>query len=184
MDGAQLANVALKYAPLATPTIAFAAFVVAIAAIVTQRSTARKRAALDLFFKTEMDKTMIDAGKAYENALKNLTPQTNLDEFSLTRDYADICYYLDINELIAVGVNTGVLDDKVCFDFSADELMEPCRRVPQIIAYVRKKDGNQFTYIDLDALNFKWKQRHKEQVRRYELTQSALQRIPAQVVAT
>src|ERR1700737_2963985 len=59
----------LPFSPLFTPLVATIAGIVAIISILVTKSIARKRAAIDLFLKTDMDKGMVDAHIAFEEAV-------------------------------------------------------------------------------------------------------------------
>jgi hypothetical protein len=69
--------------------------------------------------------------------------------------------YLNIHELVAVGIHTGVLDEEVCYEFWSDELMDAYRDGKPIIEFLRKhKDGSPFSYVDLEKLNMMWMKRN------------------------
>jgi hypothetical protein len=42
--------------------------------------------------------------------------------------------------LVAVGIHTGVLDEEVCFDFYADDLMDACRECQSYITFWQNDD--------------------------------------------
>ena len=90
-----------------------------------QRGLAKRRAALDFFFKTEMDKSIVDAYNSYETAIEKFQEHKSVEKlYDDDADYRSVRAYLNIHELVAVGIHTGVLDDKVCYDFWSDELMD------------------------------------------------------------
>jgi hypothetical protein len=64
----------LPYAPYSTALIASGALVTAIVAICTQARVARRRAAIDLFLKTDLDQNMLDAHRDFEATVKKLKP--------------------------------------------------------------------------------------------------------------
>jgi hypothetical protein len=59
----------LPFAPLLTLLVATVAGIVAITSILVTKSIARKRAAIDFFLKTDMDKGMVDAHLSFEEAV-------------------------------------------------------------------------------------------------------------------
>src|SRR5947209_1788188 len=130
-----------SFAPVVTATIASIALVVAVTSIWVQRNIARKRAALDFFLKTELDRTMVETLDTYSDALESVTAETNLEEFSNTPAYKHVQAFLNIHELIAVGVRKGVLDDKVCFDFWSDETFYALDKGRRVIEFGRNGDG-------------------------------------------
>jgi hypothetical protein len=97
-----------KIAPIGTALIALIAAMIALRAIWAQMHVARRRASIDFFLKTEIDKTVIDLYNKFKaNAPSIAFVPGPLD---LARsDYEDIRAFLDICELIAVGVNEGAL---------------------------------------------------------------------------
>jgi len=85
---------AAQYAPIATAAIAALALIIAINSIRVQRAVARRRAAIDLFMKSEMDPAMLDAYDKYEAALNELEPGVSMEKFSKTEAYDHIERYL------------------------------------------------------------------------------------------
>jgi hypothetical protein len=85
------------YAPILTATIAIVAAGVAWRSIRVQRSIARKRAAVDVFIKTEMDQSMIDAYEAFRQGRTSLSNVSDeqMGEFSKSPQYRAIRAYLD-----------------------------------------------------------------------------------------
>jgi hypothetical protein len=108
-------EVAAKLAPIATALIALGAATIAWLAILTQRDIARRRAAVDFFLKTEMDGTIIDL----YNKFKRNAPSIS----RLTRSqYDDVRAFLNICELISVGVNQGAFSEEVSYAYWGDVL--------------------------------------------------------------
>jgi hypothetical protein len=143
-----------------TAGIAVAAGIVAVWSIRSQREIARKRAALDLFFKTEMDKTAMEVSDNDEAAIKKIPSNSAyFPQFKATKEYEDVLAYLNILELIAVGIHTRVLDEAVCFDFYADDLMDACRDCQRLITHLQREDQNKspLTYVELERLAKSWK---------------------------
>jgi Domain of unknown function (DUF4760) len=108
-----------KIAPIITAAIAFGAAWLALASLRTQKDIARKRAAVDVFLKTEMDKDMLRAYRAYEDGLDKSKQYNNIAQF-MTSDidaYRSVRTYLDINELICIGITNEAFDQRVCYGF-------------------------------------------------------------------
>ena len=84
---------------------------------------ARKRAAVDIFLKTEMDKHLVEAWDEFERATEALKSAPSVEEFceavAYSNNYLAIRRYLNIHELIAVGIKNKMFDDRTCFDFWA-----------------------------------------------------------------
>jgi hypothetical protein len=166
----------LPYAPLIAATTAIIAGCIALAAIRTQKSIARKRGAIDFFLKTDMDKAMIDAHALFESAViafaEHLRDQNNtVETFCKTPEYKNVRAYLNIHELVAVGVKNKVFDETVCYNFWSDALIQHSREADRLIKHWSEKEGGEASYLELRKLNVKWKKRterwqKKEQKRR------------------
>src|SRR5664280_2734479 len=109
-----------------TAVIAGGALYAAYNSIQSQREIARKRAAMDFFIKTETDKDTLEAHKRFTAAVEimraHLAKNRTLDEFADADEYWDIRSYLNLHELMGVGINQRVFDDNVCYDFWSGEL--------------------------------------------------------------
>jgi hypothetical protein len=145
-----------------TAGVAFCALIIAGVGIWMQRHVARQRAAIDFFIKTEMDKHLVDA---YDNFWKGIDEmgKMTVSEFygskqgSIRDNYFNVRKYLNVHELIAVGIKNKTLDDRICFDFWCDVLLRCVDAARPLIDYVRKQPGHDETYTDLLALYAKWK---------------------------
>jgi len=145
-----------KLAPIATALIALFAVLVAVISIVTQKSVARKRAAIDVFFKTEMDKEMDVAYRGYTDGLIKLEEATSTEDFSHTSDYKSIRTYLDVNELISIGINRKVFDERVCYGFWCTILTTTCCKAEEVIKHARNQQNGERTYDQLLRVNDRW----------------------------
>jgi hypothetical protein len=115
-------------APIGTATIAFGAAVIAAFAIRAQRDIARRRAAIDFFLKTETDEKLIKMYNTFcdLNTLhKAVTSQAAYDNFKNKKtEFEETRAFLNILELIAVGVNQKAFSDRVSYDYWGDVLMD------------------------------------------------------------
>jgi hypothetical protein len=144
-----------------TAVIAATAGIIALYNIHVQRETARKRAAIDVFIKTEMDEKMIVAYDAFHSGLEEMRrPGVSIGTFCThptTRPhYLAIRKYLNVHELIAVGIAKDVLDKDVCYHYWADTLINGYREAKPVIDYVRNRPKNKYTYDDLEKLHTDW----------------------------
>jgi hypothetical protein len=153
-----LFEVAAKFAPLATATIAFGAGTIALLAIRAQRDIARRRAAIDFFLKTEMDQTMIDLYSRFKEIAPSLARHPSISEFAKTKEHQQVRAFLNICELIAVGINQGAFSERVSLAYWGDVLPSAYRDTLPLIEYVRKasNDGSALTYIDLEIISKRW----------------------------
>ncbi len=152
-----------------TAVIASGAAIIAVISIRTQRDLARKRAAVDIFFKTEMDAGAVKIQRAYETALKKLQKDPDVKKFYDSEDnethVESVLSYLNIHELIAVGIHKKVFDEDVCFDFWSDELVAAYEECAELIKHMREEDRSIFSYVDLQELAGKWKERDEKATR-------------------
>jgi hypothetical protein len=153
----------LTHAPIATAIIAFIASIVAMRAIRVQRSIAKNRAAVDFFIKTEMDQPMLTAYAKYEASALELAKHTDnatlMAKFETSSHYQDIRSYLNIHELLAVGIRKQVIDENVCYHFWAGTLIRHCRECDLLIKRIRQRPNGGAAYLELTRLNAKWEAR-------------------------
>jgi hypothetical protein len=115
MTNADLKDLA-AIAPIGTFVIAAIATTVAIMSLQTQKRIARGRAAIDFFVKAEMDIALRSLYDKYRTGI-DLLQQTDIQQFATKHEYQDVRNYLDIMELMAIGVNHKVFDESVCRGF-------------------------------------------------------------------
>src|ERR1700730_14988510 len=110
---------AARIAPLVTAILAL----IALAAIIVQRDVARRRAAIDFFLKTEMDTNIIDLFKQFEETTPLIPGLLSSPTFGpKSPEHYTLRKWLNICELIAVGVNKGAFSERVSLDYWGDVL--------------------------------------------------------------
>jgi Domain of unknown function (DUF4760) len=148
-----------------TALIAGGAFWAAMRSIGNQREIARKRAAFDFFLKTETDKDMLNSHKKFLDGVVALkehqTKNKTMKEFSKTEFCRDIRSYLNLHELMSVGINEGVFDDDVCYSFWGDEIRKAHRDTEPLIEFVQSQLDGAFTYDELVKVDKRWLERTK-----------------------
>jgi hypothetical protein len=127
-----------------TALIAGGALIAAAVSIKSQRDIARKRAATDFFIKTEMDRDTLESHARYTDAIAKLkmivTASGEMqNSFAGSDEYWAIRDYLNLHELMAVGILKKVFDDEVCHDFWAGELHRAYQDAMPLIKYVQSK---------------------------------------------
>jgi hypothetical protein len=147
-----------------TALIAGGALIAAAVSIRSQREIARKRAAMDFFAKTEMDRDTLASHKKFTDAVAMLDTHLKAGNpcsgFVSTPEYWHIRDYLNLHELMAVGVRNDVFDDQVCFNFWSRELGDAYRRTKPLIEYIQTKEADeQDTYTELVSLALRWLQK-------------------------
>jgi hypothetical protein len=156
----------LPYAPYGTALIALGALATAIIAICTQTRTARRRAAIDFFLKTDLDHNMLEAHRDYGAAVKelklHLAAGQTVKSFEEANEkvYRSILKYLNIHELAAVGIRNRVFDDDVCYNFWADVLVKHANETKAVIDYEIESEGKpSAAFMELRRLSVKWNKR-------------------------
>jgi hypothetical protein len=157
-----------KVAPIITALIALSAAGVAIISLLTQINIARRRAAIDVFLKTEMDQGMLAAYRDYAAALKVAKQYKDIGEFEKAdpKAYMAVRVYLDVNELICIGINHRAFDQRVCYGFWYDILNKACTEGAEIIAHARKPLDGGHTYDHILSVNERWQRPGNERWRR------------------
>ena len=157
-----------KVAPVITALIALAAATVAIISLLTQKEIARKRAAVDVFLKTEMDKEMVKAYRAYEDGLEKSKQYQDIDHFQKAdiEAYRAVRTYLDVNELICIGIERKAFDQRVCYGFWHGVLNRARTEGAAIIDHARAApEGGERTYEHILSVNERWKRQGDEKWR-------------------
>jgi len=152
-----------KIAPIGTALIALIAAIIVLGAMRVQMRIARRRASIDFFLKTEIDKTVIDLYNKFkaDAPLIAFVP----DPSDLTRsDYEDIRAFLNICELIAVGVNKGAFSKSVSEAYWGDVIPNAYQTAKQLINNIRKTpgEGSRYTYVNLEKLAKRWAKRTRK----------------------
>jgi hypothetical protein len=126
-----------------TAVIATAGGGIAIWSIMSQRAIARRRAAFDVFLKTETDEKMLTAYDNFHTGIIEMKKATSVDDFctseAMRPHYLWIRKYLNVHELIAVGIKEKVLDkDGVVVGIVVEQIDARERR--EIIVHVERVD--------------------------------------------
>jgi Domain of unknown function (DUF4760) len=160
-----------KAAPVITAIIALCAAVIAWRAIYAQRDVARRRAAIDFFLRTETDEKLITLYTRFLdlNAAHRLitTGEAYKSFKACKQDYGDTRSFLNLLELIAVGVNRKAFSNVISYDYWADVLIDGWEDCRSLISFVRADEGEGYpeTYCEIEKLHAKWR-RQAEKARR------------------
>jgi uncharacterized protein DUF4760 len=156
----------LPYAPFATALIAIGALCTAIVAIWMQTLVARKRAAIDFFLKTDLDQNMLDAHRDFEAIVKKLKAHLAAGQTVKTfedtneEDYRKMLRYLNIHELMAVGIKNRVFDGDVCCNYWSDELVRHANEAKAVIDHEIESEGvPSAAFLQLRWLSVEWAKR-------------------------
>jgi hypothetical protein len=119
---------------------------------------ARRRASIDFFLKTEYDATAIDVYKKFRQhaplVASSPTPWQH-DEYDDVRAWLNIC------ELIAVGVKKGAFSETVSGAYWGDVIPKTYQAARGMIDRIRNnpEEGSQHTYVDLEKLAKRWEEK-------------------------
>jgi hypothetical protein len=161
-------------ARLGTFGVAFVAAIIALRAVWIQRDIARRRASVDFFLKTEMDPATVDLYDKFKELgprIKNMEP---FEVFSQSDEYKKVARpFLNICELIAVGINEGAFSERVSQAYWGDVLPDSYLDALPLIQWVRRTEdeGNPRTYADLEKICKRW--RRKDERRWWQFWKSA-----------
>jgi hypothetical protein len=157
-----------KIAPIITAVIALGAAWLALSSLRTPTDIARKRAAIDVFLKTEMDREMLTAYQQYEAVLEKSKRYQNIDQFkeSEAEAYWAMRTYLDVNELICIGINREAFDQRVCYGFWHGILYKARTEGAAIIDHARKPPDGERRYEHILSVNERWRRPGNEKWRR------------------
>jgi hypothetical protein len=146
----------VPYAQIGTAFIATAALGVATWSLATQKAVARRRAAIDFFLKTEMDEKMLTAYNTYVKSKAKIVLYPNIKEFCDTEDYDHVRAYLNVLELMAVGVHNNTFDQRICYNYWCDFIAGAVMDCQPVLDHLRKLPKGTFSYNDLIRLAKRW----------------------------
>jgi hypothetical protein len=145
-----------KLAPIGTAAAAGIGACIAYRAIRAQRHIARGRAAIDFFLKTEMDHQMICAHERYRHAVGVLQKAIDINEFADSKHGQAMRAYLNVHELMAVGIKSKAFDDRVCKEFWIVELGDAREDCNRYLRHLRTDPKEKRTFTELEKLNSRW----------------------------
>jgi hypothetical protein len=146
----------VPYAQVGTAFIATAALAVATWSLVMQKAVARRRAAIDFFLKTEMDEKMLIAYNIFVESKAKMNTYSDMSEFSRTEHYDHVRAYLNILELMAVGVHNKTFDQRICFVYWCDFIKGAVKDCRPLLEHLRALPSGSFSYGDLVRLEKRW----------------------------
>jgi len=83
---------------------------------------------------------------------------TSSDE-QTRKHYLSIRKYLNVHELVAVGIREEVLDPEVCYSYWCDALANNYSDAKPVLDFLAGRDKNKYTYSDLHKLYAEWEKR-------------------------
>jgi hypothetical protein len=144
-----------------TPVVIGLSVFVAIIALRTQRRLTRQRATYDLFLKTELDSHALALWTAYTSAVEVYQSSSAPDSFVTEHPmkFKDICVYLSIYELVACGIKSKLLDEKLCFAFWQRIMRRDYRDTHKLLEYMRTQPDLKDRFPAYPLLIKRWNSR-------------------------
>ena len=160
-------SVAAEFAPIVTAIIALLAALIAVISILDQRNIARRRTAIDFFLKTQMDATGIELYNDFRRIAPGIAAITSMESFVATPEHSRVRSFLNVCELIAVGINENVFSERVSYAYWGDVLPWSYQAAEPLIKYVRQRqgEGTPSTYRDLERVAKDWAERNARRKR-------------------
>ncbi len=146
----------VPYAQIGTAFIATAALGIATWSLLAQKAVARRRAAIDFFLKTEMDERMLAAYNTYVDSKSKIPSYSDMKEFCKTEHYDHVRAYLNILELMSVGVHHNTFDQRICYVYWCDFVKGAVTDCRPLLEYLRKLPSGSFSFGDLLRLEKRW----------------------------
>lgn len=74
--------------------------------------------------------------------------------------YLALTGYLNIHELVAVGIKNKVFDKNVCYNFWSDALVDHTNKAQKLIDLESSVEGWEASFLELRKLSVKWEKRN------------------------
>jgi len=146
----------VKIVPIGTVIVALSALGVAMWSLLAQKVVARRRAAIDFFLKTEMDEKLLIAYDKYRSAIDALRNVTDLDAFCKTDDYHHVRSYLNVLELMAVGIESSTFDERICYVYWKGFILDAMRDTARLIDHIRTRHNADLYFRSFRLLHYRW----------------------------
>jgi hypothetical protein len=164
MTHAELAEIAVHFAPLAAAIIASIAGLIAYFALRAQKEIARKRAAIDFFLKADLDSSILAVNQKFFPSVRAVNDLietgASFEEIEKTDEYKSVEAYLNIHELLAVAVRKSIFDERTCYDYWSGALMGHWQESQKLIDIIRARPYDKDAYIEVSRLYLKWSKRN------------------------
>jgi hypothetical protein len=146
----------VPYAQIGTAFIATGALGIATWSLLAQKAVARRRAAIDFFLKTEMEEKMLTAYNLYHEGKNQITSYPDIKEFCRTEHYDHVRAYLNILELMAVGVHYNTFDQRICYVYWCDFIKGAGADCRPLLDYLSGLPSGGIGFQDLIRLERRW----------------------------
>ena len=154
---ASFLNFWTTYGPVFTGGAVIISAAVAIGVLFTNRGIARRRATLDLILHIESDGDLIKARNAFSDIKKRDVRSSTFgkEDQRATDDAEHIRTVLNINELVAVSIQEGVIDERVFRRWFNSAFIDDYKSMTGYIEETRKWRSIH-VFKELEALATRW----------------------------
>ena len=150
-------EVLVKNAPIGTVVVALSALFVAMWSLLAQKGVARRRAAIDFFLKTEMDEKLLTAYDNYKSGVNALREsKDDFEAFCKTDNYRHVRNYLNVFELLAVGIENNTFDERICYVYWKGFVLDTMRETAKLIDHIRTRDNADLYFRSFRQLHYRW----------------------------
>jgi hypothetical protein len=146
----------VKIAPIGTVLVALCALAVATWSLLAQKGVARRRAAIDFFLKTEMDEKLLIAYDNYKDGVKELRKTIDFEVFCTSTHYPHVRNYLNVLELMAVGIENNTFDERICYVYWNGFVLDVMSDTAKLIDHIRVKHNADLYFRSFRRLHFRW----------------------------
>ncbi len=147
------------YGPVLTGGAVIVSAIVGLGVLFTNRGIARRRATLDLILHIESDGELIEARNKFTEIKKSTIRSSTYgkEEQRASPEAEHIRTVLNINELVAVSIQEGVIDEKVFRRWFNSAFIDDYKSMTGYIEETRKW-RNAHVFKELEGLATRWEQ--------------------------
>jgi Domain of unknown function (DUF4760) len=92
----------------------------------------------------------------YKSGIDALRIVTDLDAFRKTDDYRHVRSYLNVFELMAVGIENCTFDERICYVYWKGFVLDAMRDTAKLIDYIRTRDNADLYFRSFRRLHYRW----------------------------
>lgn len=124
---------------------------------------------------------MLQAHADFETALKKLkkhmadgeSVRSFVEGKETEDDYKKIVRYLNVHELVAVGIKNKIFDDRVCYNFWSDAMVRHVKEAGSVIQYEITEGESDALFLELRRLSARWSERIRDWNSKFKKVQAA-----------
>jgi hypothetical protein len=156
---------AAKLTPIVTALIALAAFSLAWRTLRVNRRIARERAAIDFATKMISDKAVLELRRDLGETVAKFMKAGPSQAQDVRADFHNILCAINLFETMATGVNTGALDEDVCYRALATELFDMIKGTEAFRARLEGHPSAEQAGVEMEQLYARWRKRRDREMK-------------------